>query len=411
MAKKPSEAEIKRMEKRINKLEKELEATSPTKSSGFNWKPPVVVISVILAVVLFVLGAMSFAVNRTVTNTDAYLRAIGPVIDQPEVQAAIVQKATQEIQKNINIEEEVSNALPPRASFLAGPIADQINSHIDDFLTKAVASPQFRKVWVATNRQVQTSTIDFIKNSDGNPKLDVATLYTFLSNELQDTPLKVVANKQLPSKVGQIEVTNVSWIPAAHQTLAALPWIQNVGLALSVVFGGLAVWLSQRRRRTGVSLALGTVVGLAIVVGAMAIGRYFALQPITDPVYNSAANAIWTTVLGPLNAYIATLMTLGVLAAIVTWITGSGVNALKIKSGFTMAFTAIHGFIFRGHDKGTFFVNLRKYKTVLYWLVLVVNIGLFVFVFRPLFVSTVLTSTAISLVICGLVQIVASKSK
>lgn len=410
MVKQATEAEVVQLQKRINKLEHELaDSKGETINRGFNWRTPIVIISVILAGATFSTAAMAFAFNRTINDTDAYMRSIGPIIEQPEVQKAVVKKGQELIQQNVDVNQIVTDSLPPQAAFLAGPITSQVNSQIDNILTKIVASDKFATVWQNTNRKLHDSTLNLIKSSDGNPTLDVSQLYQFLSTELQGTPLSAVANKSLPPKIGAIKVTDAKWIPVAHQTLADLPWIQNVGLLLAVVFGAIAVYLSNLRRRTGALLAIWIAVIMGVTVASLAASKSVALQDIADPVYKDAAGAIWSVVLAPLYGYLATLATLSVLAAIMLWATGGSRSASKVRSTTSSVAASIHKFIFRGHDTGQFFKYLRQYKAGLYWLILVVVLGLFIFLFRPLTVSIVLTSTFIGLVVAAIIQVIASE--
>lgn len=413
MAKSNSDAEVKALTKRVKQLEKEVASIESSKNSSpsnsFNWRSPVVILCVLISGITFSTGAIAFAFNRTINDPVAYMRSVGPVIEQPEVQAALVKKSSEAIKQNIDIEQIVTDALPPKAAFLAGPITAQVNNQITNIISKFVASDRFANLWVKTNRQLHDSTLAFIKQSDGNPSIDVSQLYKFLSTELQGTPLSVVANKQLPEKVGVIKVTDAPWVPVAHQTLAGLSWIQNVGLTLSVLFGALAIYLSKKGLRTAAGLGLWIAGIFAVSLASLVIAQSAALQGITDSTYNAAAVAIWSTVLAPFYGYMAALISLALVATTLAWSTSDAKLAASIRNKLKTADSRVHNFVIRGHDNNQFFSITRKYRQGLEWLVLVVALGLILFVFRPVTVSIVLVTFAVGLLVTAVIEILAAE--
>ncbi len=413
MTVKENAKDIKKLNKRIAELEKELDVAKKSPASetkqGFNWKSPVVVISILLAGAFFTTGAMAFAFNRTINDPKAYIETIGPVIQQPEVQKAIVKRTTEAINQNVNVEQIVADALPPKAAFLAQPIANQVNSQINNILTKVVSSDRFYQRWVKINTKLHDSTLDFIKQSNGNPSINVNEIYTFLSGELKDTPLAILANKQLPAKVGVIKVGDAKWVPAAHKSLAGLPWIQNVGLLLAAIFAGLAIYLAKNKRRATMWLALWISAILALSLAAIAGGKDIAFNGINDATYQAAAVAIYSTVTAPLFAYISMLLTVGIVVAVMSWANGRSKWAVGLRKGLGRSAAWTHNLIFRGHDNNQIVDFVSKNRQPIYWVITVATVLILVLAFRPLFVSTVLTATAIALVLSAIVEVIGAK--
>lgn len=404
--------DIKQLNQRIAELEKELtvaQKTNPKAKAGFNWRSPVVVLSILISGLLFTTGAMAFAFNRTINDPQAYIKSIGPVIQQPAVQKAIVQRTEEAINQNVNIEQIVQDALPEKAAFLAQPITNQVNAQINNILTKVVSSDRFYQRWIKINTKLHDSTLSFIKQSNGDPSIDVNEIYTFLSGELKDTPLSILANKELPAKVGVIKVGDAKWVPAAHSTLAGLPWIQNVGLLLGAVFAGLAIYLAKNRRRASMWLALwiSAILGLSLV--AISAGDSYAFNGINDATYKAAAVAIYSTVLAPFYAYISMLLTVGIVVALMSWANGKSSWAIGLRKGLASGAKATHKFVFRGHDNHPVFDEISKYRNGIYWLITVATVLILILAFRPLYVSTVLVATAIALVLSAIVEIIAAK--
>jgi len=411
--KKPSAAQL---EKRVAELEKELavaESTSTKKNVSekpLNWRTPVVALMVVLFCLLLPLAATAFAVNRTITNTDTYMRSVGPIIKQPAVQAAIVKESQTAIEQQVDVQKVVGDALPPKAQFLAGPIASQVNGAIKNFLQKVVASSQFYNVWLTVNRNTQQATITLIKNNNGNASISVNQLYQYMSQEFQGTPLAALGNKTIPPKVGSITIIKSKWLPTAHRALAALTWLQYIALLAAVLCAGIALYLSRKAKKTGVILALGTAFVLALMLVSTKNSAPIVFHSIHDQTYQAAAVAIWNTVLTPFVSYLTVLITLCLLAAIVTWAGTDARAATWLRKQLHAGFGWLHQVIFRKYAKNEFFSVANRYQSYAYWLIIAVSVALFLFVFRPLTVSIVLTTTLVALILSAVVAVVATPS-
>lgn len=403
MPKKSAQPTTRQLQARIAELEAELAKTRKPRRR-FNWHTPVVALSVLFFCIFLAVGSITFAVNRTITDTDTYMRSVGPVIKRPEVQAALVKRAEQAIFEQVNVEQIVQSALPPRAEFLAGPISDQVRSKAHATLQKAVGSERFYKVWLKTNRTVHDNTLNLIKNSNGNPNINVNQLYVFLSQQVQDTPLQAVANKKLPSKVGNITVVKVSRLPQAQRTLKLLTWVQNLSLILALGLAAVALALSRQWRKTATIMGLGAAITMAVLLISIQTGQFFVLRTVHDATYHAAAAAIWQTVLAPTVSYLSVLLFLGVLAAVVSWASSSSKLAQRLRSALQLGFARIHQLMFRDKQPAALSV-LRHYQSVGYWLLIIAPVSLFLFLFRPLTIGVVAKTTIIAALLAAILAI------
>ncbi|MGB7962705.1 MAG: hypothetical protein WCF12_07065 [Propionicimonas sp.] len=90
-------------------------------------------ICLVLAVLLTVPGALAFWGHRTLTDTERYVATVGPLVDSPEVQAAIATKVTDAISQQVDVRSVIDDVFSgvisdrPRLEKLVGPLSGAVN--------------------------------------------------------------------------------------------------------------------------------------------------------------------------------------------------------------------------------------------------------------------------------------------
>jgi hypothetical protein len=298
----------------------------------FNWRNFWAVLFLVVGLLAFIPASLLVWANRTITDNQQYVNTVGPIIHQPAVQQAIVKSATTSLYANTDIQQTVTNMLPPQAQPLAGPITTQVKNYINSTVAKIVASDQFANLWVNINRRAQTRFMQIANNSNTSPTVDVNRLYQFVSAQLQDTPLAPLTNKQLPPQIGQITIVTIpalAAIPHFVSTLSSARWIV-LGLALILLVAALAVSVDRRRMAVwiGVGWMIVTLLGLII----LRITRQVLLGTIQDSTYKSAASDIWHALLTPFYLQTTILFILGLIVALCGWLSGPAVLATRWRT-------------------------------------------------------------------------------
>jgi hypothetical protein len=303
------------------------------KPRHFNWRKYSSRLLLILGLIALIPASMLVWLNRTIMDPNGYIKTVGPVIQQPAVQKAITIKASTALFANVNVEQEVAQALPPQALFLAPPITSQIQSQTTNLIGKVVAGPKFYNIWIKTNQKAQATFVQVAKANRTSPVVDVNDVYAFISSQLQDTKLAPLLNKQLPAKIGTIQIANVPALVTIPHLVSQLNTWRFVMLLLALVFLGSAVWLNRDHRR-GLMNVGGVFIGSAIVAWVLVrIARSLMLGKIADQVNKDAAQAIWSTVLHYFYVELSVIATLGLVIIAVGWVLGSSRWALRIRAG------------------------------------------------------------------------------
>lgn len=266
--------------------------------------------------------------HQTVLNTDRYVSTVTPIASDPAVTAAVSRQVTDQLYTALDPQAVIAKALPPKAAFLAGPIANGARSNVQAAVDKVLQSSQFQQLWVTANRtahatlvtvlrgdskvlqttdgqvvinlvpllnQVLASSSDFVSGVVGRP----VTLPVISKDELPSVACERISaalDRPLPTTCGQIALFPSARLANAQR---AVRWFDRGTVALLVVtplvfLGALAV--SRRRRRTLLQLSVGGVLGL-VVVRRAAMWEQSRLADVGRPENKEARTAIVDQVL------------------------------------------------------------------------------------------------------------------
>jgi hypothetical protein len=332
---------------------------------------------VLLFALLLPLATTLAWTHRTVFNTDRYVATVAPLASNPTITTAVGKQLTDQIYAALDPQPAIKAALPPKAAFLAGPVAGQVKTFLGDAVNKAISSPQFATLWTEANRFAQAQLVAILKgdsktiSAQGNTV--VLNLVPLLNSALQSVQPEVSAivgkpvtlptlstgdipavacqkvstalGRPLPQTCGQIPLFPASKLHAVQQSVTRFDRVTGLALVLLPVLLIGAMLVSPRRRRTLLQLTIGSA--LTVVVARRLIfyleGR---LTAAAKPENRAAAQAILTQVLDRL-VLITVWLLIGSLAiavlAVVTgpyrWMRASrhGVRVAAVAVGTTTA--------------------------------------------------------------------------
>ncbi|WP_313556582.1 hypothetical protein [Miniimonas arenae] len=128
---------------------------------------------VTLGAILALVSVLAFWVNGLVRDTDLYVQTVAPLIDDPAVQAAVADAATDAALDALDLQTRASNGaeelaqslgLGPRVSDLtdtaATALAGAAESRVTGLIDRVVASPQFATAWEEANRVAHDQIVD-----------------------------------------------------------------------------------------------------------------------------------------------------------------------------------------------------------------------------------------------------------
>jgi hypothetical protein len=362
---------------------------------------------IILAAALLIAGNLLFWAGNTAVKTDRYVETAAPLIKDPAIQSAIATYATTQLYNNVDVEQLVSEALPPRADFLVPTVTSQLKNNTDAALERVLANSRFQNRWNAAQENAHRRFITAIDKNGSDGALDLSEVYKQLSNNLQGTRLDFLADKPLPDKVGSIQLVSGNWISGLEKVINNIDLWRTLAILLFIASAALGIYLSRNRRRTTIELSLMLSAGMFFTLLALRVIREIAANKV-EPVYSEAAGQAAQIVLQPLRVQTMTLFFAALVVAFVAWISGTSSRAMAVKSKTSDLLAGrLHSVLFSRENNFTLW--LGRHKRLLQWLV-IVGLGLSL-LFVRLTVTVLISYVLIMLLTVLIIEILSGSER
>jgi hypothetical protein len=303
----------------------------------------------VLAALLTVPAAFAYWGQRTINDGQRYVDTVGPLVDSPEVQAAVATKVTDAIQRQVDVEAILNRVFAdvitdrPRLEALVGPLAGAINGLIDSQVRAFIASDAFADFWIAANTRAQSALVRVLEGEESGALsvqgeqvvLDVSEVIEQVKQRLIDRGLTIVERVPIPDVDRQIVLLDA---PQLEQARTIYAFGNPVARWLIVLVAALylaAFILSRNRPRT--TIIIGAVLAAnALFVGLMlSIGQQLFVNQLSGTVFGPASRVFYEQLLSYLERGQQVLLWLGLVLIVVGWFAGR--NALGTAARSTVS--------------------------------------------------------------------------
>ena len=323
---------------------------APVTSGSGKGRSIAAAICIVLATVLTIPSALAYWGQRTLNDGQRYIDTVGPLVNDPQVQAAIVTKVTDAIEKQVDVEALLNEALGPvitdrpRLELLIGPIAGAVNGLIERQVTDFVASDAFEDLWIAANTRAQQALMRVLDGDTSGAVsvqgdqivLDVSDVIDQVKQRLVDRGLTILDRVNLPDQDRQIVLLES---PELKQLRNIYAFANPVAKWLIVVVALLylaAYVLSRRRPRMAAIIGAVLAFNSLLVAWALATGQQVFVNQLSGTVFGPASRAFYNQLLSYLERSQDVLLWLGLILVVAGWFAGR-------NSTGTAARTAISG--------------------------------------------------------------------
>ncbi len=326
-----------------------------------------------VATTLALLGVWTF---RTLTDTDLFVARVGPVIERPEVAAAVGQAAAAELVDALQLEQHLRSTLPPQVAAAAAPITNAAEDYLAKGATKLMQTEQFQAAWnaaLSTGHRISIAILsgqgtDAVQTSGGVVVLDLTPVINQLltdgaqmvsdllgrqisaptvTSDTVDSAVKALEERlgvDLPADFGRVTLFASDDLAAAqnaYQTIKVSVWLAPL---VALVLAGLAIVVAPRRLRTALSIVVGTGLLLLLVGLSMQPLQSSIAGAVEDQGLSGAVTAGFDTVLSTLRTGILVVLALAVVAAGALYLSGQGRGATSARrlAGRTPGLAATH---------------------------------------------------------------------
>jgi hypothetical protein len=309
------------------------------------------VICFILAALLTIPALVSYWGGRTINDTERYVATVGPLVNDPEVQAVISTKVTDTIEKQVDVEALLNQALGgvvqdrPKLQLLIGPLAGAINGFIAREVQQVVASPKFADLWVAVNTKAQEDLTALLRGEQvrslsiqgDEVVLDLNGVIDEVKSRLAARGLTIVEKIPLPQTDKQIVLLTS---PQLSQAKTIYAFANPVATWLIWVIAALylgAFLLARRRPRMAVAIGIALAVNAIIVAWGLAVGQQLFVNELSNTAFGPASSVFWNTLLAFLERGWQVLLWLGIVLIVAGWFAGRTKSAIAVRGFFAGA--------------------------------------------------------------------------
>jgi len=314
--------------------------TAESANKAPRWRRALVAVLVVLSCILAPLSVVAVWTRNQLLETERYVENVTPLASDPAILDAAALNATAALFDNVDVEQEIRDALPRRSRQLASPLTALIRQFTERAAREALGSDAFRTIWEKANEVAHTQVEnaltgggDVVSTKDGKIILDLSQVLVQVRELLNERGITVFDSIPLDELVLRFELFDASGLETAQEVVKVL---DTLAFVLPILFAGflaLAIWLSPNRRRTIIRWGIGAAIASGITALIALFGRGIYLDSASGPgLPREALAATWDTLLRFLRGGLRAMMALGLLVAFVAWILGPTRLAVKIRS-------------------------------------------------------------------------------
>lgn len=225
-----------------------------------------------LSLNLIILSLLTMWLSRTLTNTDAYVATVAPLIENTSAQEFLAEKATDALfdeqekslernaQDGAGLDSIVSSDILQTAqSLLPGQdltgmtnrqVLEQLKPVAKDSFKSILASPDVASVWRSTNKNAHASFVKALTEDGISIEIDIQPVINTVLAEAKKTQLAPLINElEVTDNVKPVQV-DTERIEHFRQIYRLFNTGKYVLLAVAILFAGLSVWISVHHVKT-----------------------------------------------------------------------------------------------------------------------------------------------------------------
>jgi hypothetical protein len=278
---------------------------------------------------LTLISAVALWMRALVLNTDAYVRAVGPVLDRPEVRDALADTIVGELYRHVDITARLRDALPKDAAEFAPTLAVSIRATSVQVASAALATSAARQAWKEANRVAHDQLVrvlegkgEVVTTANGEVAIDTGALATAVRRALDSHGIRLfdtIPTSALEQRFVLFRSTDLMRAQRATRLLDELAtWLPFATIAS----GAGAIVCSTRRRRTVEHLTIGVAAVMVLISVGAAVGRAYYLARVGSA-HRVIAAAPFDALVGPLRAVARLTFAVALATFLVVWLSES----------------------------------------------------------------------------------------
>jgi len=324
-----------------------LHATERPPRARFRWRSFTAVVLIVLGCVLAPVAGVSVWLHNQVSDTDRFVRSVGPLIDDADVQNALTNRLTATVFQYVDVQGIADDAvkalgaqgLPPdvvtRLSSLTPTLASAVTGFVHDKIGELVASPQFASVW---NQALRTASrqMDAILSGDSESVvvrgdtvyLDLAPFIDLAKKRLSDAGLTAVS--VVPEVHPTVALAKADTLVRAQTAYTALDKVARVLPWVVLLLLAVGIYLARNRFRALVGVGLGLALSMVVLAAGLLIARGLLVGAVPARAAPATASGFDIAVTY-LRYGLRVVLVLGLVLALAGYLAGRSENAVRLR--------------------------------------------------------------------------------
>jgi hypothetical protein len=260
----------------------------------------------LLACLAILASGVTLWAHQTVLTPQGWGGIVAGIAADEEVIAATSERLVDRVSEALAIDEKVAQILPGEMTVLAGAITRSVQDRVADRVAEIAASEPVQDAFVRANELAHEAAMKVIRGGDSevltsqdgaitlnvfpliesvlvglqdagliDESREIPDLSSFEPNPERVARLEAVLGRELPDDIGTITLIESDRLGTVQSAVRAFDVITVALIALAIICVLLALWLSSRRLRMLLWLAIGSIV-------ALLLGRGFTRLVIED---------------------------------------------------------------------------------------------------------------------------------
>lgn len=290
------------------------------------------IILIVVAALLAPLTVVASWAQTQIEDTDRYVATVGPLADDPDVQAYVAAALADTVYELLRVDELVAETLPEQLAPLGPVIGPAVRGSLDQAATRFTTSPAFARLWREANRAahtlirgVLTGGTDVTLLENGQLTLDLNALLQRFQTDLVDSGFTLVADldlDQVDRRIVLVEGPQLENIELARSLLRLLGLL-NWALYLCMIAAAVgSVVVAPDRRRGLERLGIGVAISMVLVAVGLSIARRAFLDGIAGGLPRPVASSFFDVVAGSLRAGFRATFVLGIVVVLLVFVSG-----------------------------------------------------------------------------------------
>jgi hypothetical protein len=305
----------------------------------------------VTTIVLTFFSAFAIWLRSLVLNTDAYVRAVGPVLENQQLRDALADEIVAQLYQQVDVAKLLRESLPSRAAEFAPTIAAGIRDTSTALASKALGTAPVERAWRDVNRIAHQQIVKILEGKgklvstkNGEVSIDTGPLTAEVRTALDTAGIHVfddVNTGQLKDRFVLFKSTDLQHLQLATSILNRLGfWLPILAFAA----GAGAIACSPHRRRTIEILALGIAATMVLVVTLVAVGRSFYLGAVGRNIAHPIVAVPFDALVAPLRKYCRLVFIAALIVWAVAWLTASRAVVTREHEAQAAAFDVMRRF-------------------------------------------------------------------